>query len=77
MLLCKDLALSSPTNKDLPFRFRLRGENTPTSSNGKMTSAKLYVGGLPFRFTNDDLRELCEKYGELEDGMYLVQNHAA
>jgi len=29
---------------------------------------KLYVGGLPFRFTEDDLRGLCEKYGDIEDG---------
>ena len=35
-----------------------------------MGSLKLYVGGLPFRFTEDDLRGLCEKYGAIEDGMY-------
>ena len=34
-----------------------------------MEMAKLYVGGLPFRFSLDDLRGLCEKYGDIDDGM--------
>ena len=40
----------------------------------EMEPVKLYVGGLPFRFTKHDLRGLCEKYGDIEDGMnnYLI-----
>ena len=35
-----------------------------------MDAAKLYVGGLPFRYTEVDLRCLCEKYGDIADGMF-------
>ena len=29
---------------------------------------KLYVGGLSWKYTDDDLRALCEKFGNIEDG---------
>ena len=40
------------------------------STFGGMDAAKLYVGGLPFRYTEVDLRCLCEKYGDIADGMF-------
>ena len=32
---------------------------------------KLYIGGLSWGFTDDDLKELCEKHGTIEDGEIL------
>ena len=29
---------------------------------------KLYIGGLSWSYTDDDLRLLCEKYGTIDDG---------
>ena len=35
----------------------------------KMTN-KIYVGGLPWACSADDLRQVCAKFGVVEDGMY-------
>ena len=34
---------------------------------------KLYVGGFSYNYDDDQLRALCEKYGAIEDGMFLPQ----
>ena len=36
-----------------------------------MNNTKLFIGGLPFEYAEDDLRALCEKYGDIEDGKFL------
>ena len=37
-----------------------------------MASSKVYVGGLPWRCSADDLRQVCSKFGVVEDGMCSV-----
>ena len=32
---------------------------------------RIYVGSLSFKTDEESLRELCEKYGTIEDGMTL------
>ena len=32
-----------------------------------MSQNKIYVGNLPFKMNDDDLRELFSKYGDIED----------
>ena len=32
---------------------------------------RIYVGSLSFKTDEESLRELCEKYGTIEDGMAL------
>ena len=34
-------------------------------------SSKVYVGGLPWTCNADDLKIVCSKFGNVEDGMYL------
>ena len=31
---------------------------------------RIYVGGLPYKADERDLRDLCNKYGRIEDGEY-------
>lgn len=32
---------------------------------------RLYIGGLPYKTDERDLRDLCDKFGHLEDGKDL------
>ena len=36
---------------------------------------RIYVGGLPYRVDERELRDLCDKYGRIEDGECLNVHH--
>ncbi|MBI2452214.1 RNA-binding protein [Candidatus Pacearchaeota archaeon] len=39
-------------------------------------SAKVYVGNLPFSFTDKDLKELFSKYGELIEAVVIKDKYS-
>ncbi|XP_065057925.1 cold-inducible RNA-binding protein-like [Rhopilema esculentum] len=42
-----------------------------------MASSKVYVGGLPWRCSADDLRQVCSKFGVVEDAFIVMDKTGA